>query len=79
MSLSDLFCVERHKADFLNLVKSRLDITFSNEQEIMSLINTSNFNEVIEFSKIKKLIVITRGDKGALAINGDEVVECSSE
>ena len=51
MSLSDLFCVERHKADFLNLVKSRLDITFSNEQEIMSLINTSNFNEVIEFSK----------------------------
>jgi sugar/nucleoside kinase (ribokinase family) len=77
MSLSDLFCVERHKADFLNLVKSRLDITFSNEQEIMSLINTSNFNEVIEFSKkIKKLIVITRGDKGALAINGDEVVEC---
>ena len=77
MSLSDLFCVERHKADFLDLVKNRLDITFSNEQEIMSLINTSNFNEVIEFSKrIKKLIVITRGDKGALAINGDEVVEC---
>ncbi len=77
MSLSDLFCVERHKADFLDLVKNRLDITFSNEQEIMSLINTSNFNEVIEFSKrIKKLIVITRGNKGALAINGDEVVEC---
>ena len=77
MSLSDLFCVERHKADFLDLVKNRLDITFSNEQEIMSLINTSNFNEVIEFSKkIKKLIVITRGDKGALAINGNEVVEC---
>ena len=77
MSLSDLFCVERHKANFLDLVKNKLDITFANEQEIMSLINTSNFNDVIEFSKkIKKLIIVTRGDKGALAINGDEVVEC---
>ncbi len=77
MSLSDLFCVERHKASFLDLVKNKLDITFANEQEIMSLINASNFNDVIEFSKkIKKLIIITRGDKGALAINGDEVVEC---
>jgi len=79
MSLSDLFCVERHKSNFLDLVKNRLDITFANEQEIMSLINTSNFNDVIEFAKkIKKLIVITRGDKGALAINGDDVVECSA-
>ena len=77
MSLSDLFCVERHKANFLDLVKNKLDITFANEQEIMSLINTSNFNDVIEFSKkIKKLIIVTRGDKGALAINGDEVFEC---
>ena len=59
------------------MVKNKLDITFANEQEIMSLINTSNFDNVIEFSKkIKKLIIITRGDKGELAINGDEVVEC---
>ena len=77
MSLSDLFCVERHKPHFLDLVKNKLDITFSNEQEIMSLINVKNINDVIDFvKKTKKLIVITRGEKGALAINGQEVTEC---
>tara|TARA_X000001036_G_scaffold284545_1_gene264337 strand:- start:733 stop:1662 length:930 start_codon:yes stop_codon:yes gene_type:complete len=77
MSLSDLFCVERHKTHFLDLVKNKLDITFANEQEIMSLINTKDFNDVIEFSKqIKKLLVITRGNKGAIAIKGDEIAEC---
>jgi len=77
MSLSDLFCVERHKPHFLDLVKNKLDITFANEQEIMSLINTKSFDEVIKFSKqLKKLIIITRGEKGAAAIQGNEVVEC---
>ena len=77
MSLSDLFCVERHKSHFLDLVKNKLDITFANEQEIMSLINTKSFDEVIKFSKqLKKLIIITRGEKGATAIQGNEVVEC---
>ena len=76
MSLSDLFCVERHKQDFLNLVKEKLDLTFANENEIMSLIGTKNFNEVISFAKeIKKHIVITRGDKGAISIFGNEVIE----
>jgi len=80
MSLSDLFCVERHKPHFLELVKSKLDITFANEQEIMSLVNSKKLEDVIEFSKtIKKLIVITRGEKGALAINNDQVIECSSK
>ncbi len=80
MSLSDLFCVERHKPQFLNLVKNKLDITFANEQEIMSLINTKKITDVIEFArKIKKLIVITRGEKGALAINGDQVTETTSK
>ena len=79
MSLSDLFCVERHKAHFLDLVKNKLDITFANEQEIISLIDAKNFDEVIDFSKnIKKLIVITRGKKGALAIKGDEIKECTA-
>ena len=77
MSLSDLFCVERHKSHFLDLVKNKLDITFANEQEIMSLIDAKKFDEVINFAKeINKLIVITRGDKGAIAINKDEIVEC---
>ena len=76
MSLSDLFCVDRHKSNFLDLVKNKLDITFANEQEITSLINAKNFNEVINFSKeLNKLIIITRGDKGAIAIKGDEVIE----
>jgi sugar/nucleoside kinase (ribokinase family) len=76
MSLSDQFCVDRHKPHFLNLVKNKLDITFANEQEITSLIDANNFNEVINFSKrINKLVVITRGEKGAIAIKGEEVVE----
>ena len=76
MSLSDLFCVERHKPHFLELVKNKLDITFANEQEIISLIDAKNFTEVIEFAKsLKKLIVITRGDKGAISIFGDQVDE----
>ena len=80
MSLSDLFCVERHKSNFLELVKNKLDITFANEQEIMSLINVKKFDDVIDFSKkIKKLIVITRGPKGAIAINDSQVVECEAE
>ncbi len=77
MSLSDLFCVNRHKTHFLELVKNKLDITFANEQEITSLIETKNFNDVIHFAKqINKLMVITRGEKGAIAINGKEVFEC---
>jgi fructokinase len=76
MSLSDQFCVDRHKPHFLDLVKNKLDITFANEQEITSLIDTNNFNEVINFSKkINKLVVITRGEKGAIAIQGEEVFE----
>ena len=79
MSLSDLFCVERHKPNFLELVKNKLDITFANEQEIMSLIGAKKFDEVINFAKeINKLIVITRGEKGAVAINKNEIVECSA-
>jgi len=76
MSLSDLFCVDRHKPHFLNLVKNKLDITFANEQEITSLIEAKNFDEVINFSKqLNKLVIVTRGEKGAVAVNGDEVFE----
>ena len=76
MSLSDQFCVDRHKSHFLDLVKSKLDITFANEQEITSLINAKNFEEVVNFSKqIKNLIVITRGDKGAIAIQDQKIFE----
>ena len=77
MSLSDQFCVDRHKAHFLELVKNKLDITFANEQEFISLIDAKNFDEVINFSKqMNKLVVITRGEKGAIAIQGEEIVEC---
>ena len=76
MSLSDKFCVDRHKVNFLDLVKNSLDITFANEQEILSLIDTKNFEDVIAFGKnLGKLIVITRGEKGSLAINNEEVAE----
>ena len=80
MTLSDKFCVDRHKKSFLNLVNNRLDITFANEQEISSLIDAKNFDEVISFGKqLGKLIVITRSDKGSIAIQKNEIVECDSQ
>jgi sugar/nucleoside kinase (ribokinase family) len=80
MSLSDQFCVNRHKDNFLNLVNNKLDITFANEQEIKSLINAKNFEEVITFGKqLKKILIITRGEKGSIAIKNNEVTECESK
>ena len=80
MSLSDQFCVERHKKNFFDLVNNKLDITFANEQEILSLINAKNFDEVITYGKkLKKLLVITRGKKGSIAIQENEVIECDSK
>ena len=80
MSLSDKFCVDRHKKSFLDLVNNKLDITFANEQEILSLIDAKNFDEVISFGKqLGKLIVITRGERGSIAIQKNEVVECDSK
>jgi fructokinase len=77
MSLSDPFCVDRHKKSFLGLVKNKLDIVFANEQEALSLIDAKNFDELISFSKqLGKLIVITRGEKGSIAIKNHELVEC---
>ena len=78
MSLSDQFCVDRHKKSFLDLVKNKLDFIFANEQEVLSLIDTKNFNEVVSFGKkLEKLIVVTRGEKGSIAIHNNEVVECN--
>ena len=80
MSLSDSFCVVRHKKHFLELVKSSLDIIFANEQEISSLIDAQSFEDVISFSKqIKKNIIITRGDKGAISIINDDLFECNAK
>ena len=80
MSLSDIFCVERHKTQFLDLVKNKIDIIFSNEQEILALFSSNSFEDIVVFCKqLKKNIVITRGEKGAIAINGDNVVECKAK
>ncbi len=80
MSLSDQFCVERHKKSFFDLVNNKLDITFANEQEILSLINAKSFDQVISFGKqLEKLLVITRGERGSIAIKKNEVVECDSK
>jgi sugar/nucleoside kinase (ribokinase family) len=80
MSLSDQFCVERHKSNFLDLVQNKLDIIFANEQEIKSLIDAKSFEDVITFGKeLGKLLIITRGEKGSIAIKNDEVTECKSK
>jgi len=79
MSLSDQFCVERHKDSFLNLVKNKLDITFANEQEIKSLINTTSFDDVVTFGKqLGKCLIVTRGELGSVAIIKDDIIECAS-
>jgi len=80
MTLSDKFCVERHKKSFLDLVINKLDIAFANEQEILSLIDAKNFDEVISFAKqLRKLIIITRSDKGSIAIQNNDIFECDSQ
>ena len=80
MSLSDPFCVDRHKNSFLNLVKNKLDIIFANEKEAMSLIDAKNFDEVIEFGKsLNKLFIVTRSDKGSIAIEGNDVSEAQAK
>ena len=80
MSLSDLFCVERHKNHFLELVKHKLDIVFANEQEILSLISSTSFDDILAFgNQLQKHIVITRGDKGAIAVIDGKVTECKSK
>jgi fructokinase len=80
MSLSDLFCVERHKIQFLELVKNKIDIVFGNQQEIMSLINAKSFSDVISFAKnLKNNVVITRGEEGAISIKDKEVIECPAK
>jgi len=80
MSLSDQFCVDRHKPHFLKLVKNNIDITFANEQEITSLIEAKDFKEVVNFSKeLNKLMIVTRGEKGAIAVKGEEIYECGVE
>ena len=79
MTLSDQFCVERHKDSFLDLVKNKLDVTFANEQEIKSLINTNNFDEIVTFGKqLGSLLIITRGEKGSIAIKNNDVTECTA-
>ena len=79
MSLSDKFCVDRHKESFLELVKNKLDITFANEQEIKELIDAKSYEEIIDFGKnLNKLLIVTRSAKGSVAIQGNIVVECSS-
>ena len=80
MSLSDQFCVERHKMNFLDLVQNKLDITFANEQEIKSLIDAKSFDEVVAFGKqLGRLLVITRGEKGSVAIKNNDITECQSK
>jgi fructokinase len=79
MSLSDTFCVTRHKQDFYNLLKNDLDILIGNENEINELTGKKNLLDSInQLKEFDKLIVITRNDKGSLAIKNNEVINCES-
>jgi fructokinase len=79
MSLSDTFCVNRHREDFIKLLEDDLDILFGNENEINALTMKNNlFEGIKELQKLNKLIIITRGERGSLAILKSEIVNCDS-
>jgi sugar/nucleoside kinase (ribokinase family) len=79
MSLSDIFCVTRHKQDFYNLLKNDLDILIGNENEINELANKKNLlDSVNQLKELNKLIVITRSENGSMAIKNNEIINCSS-
>ena len=79
MSLSDIFCVTRHKQDFNNLLKNDLDILIGNENEINELANKKNLlDSVNQLKELNKLIVITRSGNGSMAIKNNEIINCNS-
>ena len=79
MSLSDIFCVTRHKQDFYNLLKNDLDILIGNENEINELTNKKNlFDSVNQLKELNKLIVITRSENGSMAVKNNEIINCNS-
>jgi len=79
MSLSDIFCVTRHKQDFYNLLKNDLDILIGNENEINELANKKNLlDSVNQLKELNKLIVITRSKNGSMAIKNNEIINCNS-
>ncbi len=79
MSLSDIFCVTRHKQDFYNLLKNDLDILIGNENEINELANKKNLlDSVNQLKELNKLIVITRSENGSMAIKNNEIINCNS-
>ena len=79
MSLSDIFCVARHKKDFYGLLKHDLDILIGNENEINELTNQKNLLDSInQLKQLNKLIIITRSENGSLAIKNNEIVNCES-
>ena len=79
MSLSDIFCVNRHKEDFYNLLKNDLDILIGNENEINELANKKNLLDSInQLKALNKLIIITRSENGSIAIKNNEIINCNS-
>ena len=79
MSLSDIFCVTRHKQDFYNLLNNDLDILIGNENEINELANKKNLlDSVNQLKQLNKLIVITRSENGSMAIKNNEIINCNS-
>jgi len=79
MSLSDIFCVNRHKQDFYNLLKNELDILIGNENEINELASKKNLLDSInQLKSLNKLIVITRSENGSIAIKNNEIINCNS-
>ena len=79
MTLSDIFCVTRHKVDFYNLLKNDLDVLIGNENEINELTGNKNLsNSINQLILLNKLIIVTRSEKGSLAIDNNIIIDCDS-
>jgi fructokinase len=79
MSLSDIFCVSKHRKDFIKLLKNDLDFLFGNENEINVLMQKNNLlDSMNEIKSINKLIIITRNENGSVAILNNEIINCES-
>jgi len=72
--LSDPFCVERHRAEFVDLVRGKVDVLFANEDEIASLYEVETFDEALQHVRADcDFAVLTRSAKGCVVVSGDEV------
>jgi sugar/nucleoside kinase (ribokinase family) len=81
LTLSDPFCVERHRAEFHDLVDHHVDILFANEAEIVSLYQAKSFDDAIQHVHVRKdkIVVVTRSEKGSVVCNNSSMIQVPAD